>query len=182
MASGATLALSLTVMAAFIISTSATPRAPIGAATRSWTVWCAKQKTVHRARLPTDLLLPLMEKHDKEWAAIHPTKGTIALSWTQFDAYGTSDENCKSTILFSESNDGGQSWSEPVVITEQQGDCIDDDGTSEGAVPAYGIKNARYVGWVLNGGIYFNRSLDGKTGKKFAWPTKRRLDTELSRI
>ena len=83
------------------------------------------------------------KKHDKEWAAIHPTKGTIALSWTQFDAYGTSDENCKSTILFSESNDGGQSWSEPVVITEQQGDCIDDDGTSEGAVPAYGIKNAR---------------------------------------
>ena len=102
------------------------------------------------------------KKHDKEWAAIHPIKGTIALSWTQFDAYGTSDENCKSTILFSESNDGGHSWSEPVVITEQQGDCIDDDGTSEGAVPAYGIKNARYVGWALNGGIYFNRSLDGK--------------------
>ena len=101
------------------------------------------------------------KKHDKEWAAIHPTKSTIALSWTQFDAYGTSDENCKSTILFSESNDGGQSWSEPVVITEQQGDCVDDDGTAEGAVPAYGIKNARYVGWALNGGIYFNRSLDG---------------------
>ncbi|HCP41161.1 MAG TPA: glycosyl hydrolase [Cryomorphaceae bacterium] len=102
------------------------------------------------------------KKHDKEWASIHPSKGTIALSWTQFDTYGAPDENCKSTILFSESSDGGQSWSEPVIITEQQGDCIDDDCTSEGAVPAYGVKNARYVGWALDGGIYFNRSLDGK--------------------
>jgi len=122
MAFGATLVLSPIGTGAFIISTSAIPRAPIGAATRSSTAWSVKQKTDQEARLPTALLLPLMEKkHDKEWAAIHPTKGTIALSWTQFDAYGTSDENCKSTILFSESNDGGQSWSEPVVITEQQG-------------------------------------------------------------
>ena len=73
----------------------------------------------------------------------------------------------RNTILFSESDDAGQTWNTPVVITEQQGDCIDDDGTAEGAVPAYGIKNARYVGWALNNMIYFSRSLDGKTWEEF---------------
>lgn len=107
------------------------------------------------------------KKHDKEWAAIHPKTGTIALSWTQFDAYGSTDENCTSTILFSESSDQGQTWSEPVIITEQRGDCVDDDQTSEGAVPAYGPKNARYVGWALDNAIYFSRSLDGQQWEEF---------------
>lgn len=102
------------------------------------------------------------KKHDKEWVAEHPTKGTIGLSWTQFDAYGTQDPECKSTILFSESIDRGMSWSTPVVISKKYGDCIDDDGTSEGAVPAYGIKNARYIGWALRDSLYVSRSLDGQ--------------------
>ena len=50
------------------------------------------------------------KKHDKEWGTIHPSKGTIGLSWTQFDSYGTSNPTCKSTILFSESDDAGQTW------------------------------------------------------------------------
>ena len=60
------------------------------------------------------------KKHDKEWAAVQPGTGTIGLSWTQFDTYGTSDTTCKSTILYSESDDQGNSWSTPVVITEQR--------------------------------------------------------------
>ena len=40
------------------------------------------------------------KKHDKEMGTIHPSKGTIGLSWTQFDSYGTSNPTCKSTILF----------------------------------------------------------------------------------
>ncbi|CAI8357872.1 MAG: Uncharacterised protein [Cryomorphaceae bacterium] len=100
------------------------------------------------------------KKHDKEWAAVQPRTGAIGLSWTQFDTYGTADTTCKSTILYSESTDQGISWSPPVVITEQRGDCIDDDNTAEGAVPAFGIGNARYVGWALNGKIMFSRSLD----------------------
>ena len=102
------------------------------------------------------------KKHDKEWVAEHPTKGTIGLSWTQFDDYGTDDPDCKSTILFSESYDQGQSWSTPRVISKKRGDCIDDDGTAEGAVPAYGVKNAIYVGWALRDSLYVSRSLDGR--------------------
>ena len=102
------------------------------------------------------------KKHDKEWVAEHPSKGTIGLSWTQFDDYGTDDPDCKSTILFSESYDQGQSWSTPKVISNKRGDCIDDDGTAEGAVPAYGVKNAIYVGWALRDSLYVSRSLDGR--------------------
>ena len=103
------------------------------------------------------------KKHDKEWAAVHPTQGTIGLSWTQFDAYGIADSSCKSTILFSESHDQGSSWTEPVVITERTGNCVDDDQTAEGAVPSYGINTARYIVWALDNVIYFSRSLDGTT-------------------
>lgn len=102
------------------------------------------------------------KKHDKEWAAIHPSNGAVALSWTQFDSYGTEDSTCKSTILFSESFDQGQTWTDPVVITERTGDCVDDDQTAEGAVPAYGLSKARYIVWALDNVIYFSRSLDGK--------------------
>lgn len=102
------------------------------------------------------------KKHDKEWVAEHPSKGTIGLSWTQFDAYGTDNPECKSTILFSQSYNQGESWTTPVIITDRTGDCIDDDGTAEGAVPAYGIKNAMYIGWALRDSLYVSRSLDCK--------------------
>ena len=49
--------------AAFIISTSATQRAPTGTAIKSSTAWSAKQKTDHKALLTTVLLPPLTEKN-----------------------------------------------------------------------------------------------------------------------
>ena len=107
------------------------------------------------------------KKHDKEWAAVHPSNGTIGLSWTQFDSYGTTDPSCTSTILYSESVDQGDTWSSPAIISERKGDCVDDDKTAEGAVPAFGIKNARYVGWALDRKIFFNRSLDGLVWEEF---------------
>ncbi|MCO4775883.1 MAG: exo-alpha-sialidase, partial [Flavobacteriales bacterium] len=53
------------------------------------------------------------KKHDKEWTAVNPKNGAIALSWTQFDQYGTDDPECHSRILFSESLDQGAHWSTP---------------------------------------------------------------------
>ena len=96
------------------------------------------------------------KKHDKEWAAVHPKTGTIALSWTQFDAYGTEDPNCQSRILFSESNDQGETWSKPEEISSFVGNCVDDDETAEGAVPAYGTKGEVYIGWALNQTIWMS--------------------------
>ncbi|MEY2963334.1 MAG: hypothetical protein RL754_595 [Bacteroidota bacterium] len=96
------------------------------------------------------------KKHDKEWAALDPNSGRIGLSWTQFDRYGTDDPNCYSTILYSYSDDRGKSWSDPLEVSSFKGDCIDDDGTAEGAVPAFGLKGETYIGWSLDNSIFMS--------------------------
>ncbi|HJW30748.1 MAG TPA: sialidase family protein, partial [Saprospiraceae bacterium] len=75
---------------------------------------------------------------DKHWPVVDPVNNMIYVSWTQFDEYGTSSPVDSSIILFSKSADAGISWSEPKRINKVAGDCIDSDGTVEGAVPAVG--------------------------------------------
>jgi hypothetical protein len=106
------------------------------------------------------------KKHDKEWTAVNPKNGAIALSWTQFDQYGTDDPECHSRILFSESIDQGAHWSTPEEISSFLGNCVDDDGTAEGAVPAYGTRGEVYVGWALDQNIW----MSSKKGKR--WETR----------
>ncbi len=101
------------------------------------------------------------KKQDKQWSAIDPATGTIYVTWTQFDQYGTPDNTKHSNILFSKSTDGGISWSNPVQINEVSGDCIDSDNTVEGAVPAVGPGGEIYVSWVGPAGLVFDKSLDG---------------------
>lgn len=97
---------------------------------------------------------------DKEWAAVDLKSNAIYCTWTQFDSYGSKAENEFSNILFSKSIDRGESWSEPVQINQLSGDCVDDDETTEGAVPAVGPNGEIYVAWALNEKIYFDRSFD----------------------
>ena len=48
------------------------------------------------------------------------------------------EKNSLGEILFSKSSDHGATWSEPVSINQYKGNCLDDDYTVEGAVPAVG--------------------------------------------
>ena len=73
---------------------------------------------------------------DKEWAVIDRTNNTMYVTWTQFDDYGSSSSNDVSSILFSKSTDEGETWTPALKINEVDGDCIDSDNTTEGAVPA----------------------------------------------
>lgn len=97
---------------------------------------------------------------DKQWSIIDRTTGTIFITWTQFDVYGSADPNDKSIILFSKSTDGGDSWSTPLKINEIDGNCLDEDDTVEGAVPALGPNGEIYVAWAGPNGLVFNKSLD----------------------
>lgn len=100
---------------------------------------------------------------DKEWAVANPKTGELYVSWTEFDDYGSKDSTCYSNILFSQSS-GGKKWSDPVRINQLQGDCVDDDNTVEGAVPAVGPDGQLYVTWSYGNKIYLDRSFDkGKT-------------------
>ncbi len=103
---------------------------------------------------------------DKPWLAFDassgsPFKGNLYVAWTEFDTYGNDQPENRSRILCSVSSDGAATWSEPVVVSQFTGDCIDSDNTAEGAVPAIGPLGEVYTAWSLNDTLWFNRSTDG---------------------
>lgn len=95
---------------------------------------------------------------DKEWPAVD-AKGNLFLTWTQFDKYGDADPNCHSNILLSMSKNG-KKWSEPIQISQTPGNCLDDDNTAEGAVPAV-VDNRVFIAWANQNKIFLDRSFDG---------------------
>lgn len=101
---------------------------------------------------------------DKQWLYIDPVDGRILMSWTEFDKYGDADPKYKSRILFSQSTDQAKTWSPVVDISDLDGDCVDDDKTTEGAVPVRDSKGNIYVTWAYDNKIYLDKSSDdGKT-------------------
>lgn len=105
--------------------------------------------------------------HDKEWVALDPRTNYLYMTWTQFDGYDSADPNDFSNILFSKSKNGGTDWSTPIDISFHAGDCLDNDKTAEGAVPAIGPNGEIYVTWSRNDSLWFNCSFDeGETWLK----------------
>jgi len=113
---------------------------------------------------------PPRAQQDKEWAIVDETHGPrgnwIYCTWTQFDHYNSSISTDSSNILFARSADGGLSWVGVQRINKLAGDCIDEDLTVEGAVPAVGPNGEVYVAWagpqgINNFKIFFDKSLDG---------------------
>jgi hypothetical protein len=101
------------------------------------------------------------KQQDKEWAVINPLNNEIYVNWTEFDKYGSENPSDKSRILFSKSVDGGNSFSNPIKISQFAGNCVDDHFTTEGAVPSVGVNGEIYVAWSFNHKIYFDKSVDG---------------------
>jgi len=97
---------------------------------------------------------------DKQWGIVDRRNNNIYVTWTQFDVYGSNNPADSSHILFSRSTDAGLNWSTPVRLDQKGGDCVDDDNTVEGAVPAVGPNGEIYVAWAGPLGLVFDRSLD----------------------
>ncbi len=105
-----------------------------------------------------------MKAQDKPWVAIDRKTNNIYVTWTQFDIYGSSEPTDSSNIMFAKSNDGGNSWSPALRINREAGDCLDNDNTVEGAVPAIGPNGEIYVCWAYRDSLWFDRSVDtGRT-------------------
>ena len=98
---------------------------------------------------------------DKQWLCADPKTGRLLCTWTEFDKYDSKIPDDHSRILFSKSDDGGKTWSEALKVNQFDGDCLDDDNTTEGAVPAFGPDGEMYAAWGWNNKIWFDRSTDG---------------------
>ncbi len=99
---------------------------------------------------------------DKHWLVADPSTNALLCTWTEFDKYDSKDlDKDHSRILFSRSDDGGKTWSEAIQINEFEGDCLDNDNTTEGAVSAFGPNGEIYVTWAWNNKIWLDKSLDG---------------------
>lgn len=96
---------------------------------------------------------------DKPWATTD-RKGKVYVTWTQFDKYGSDNPECKSVILFSQSSNGSK-WSKPVQLSQFPGNCLDDDNTTQGAVPAVTNDGKIFVAWSNEGVIFLDRSFNG---------------------
>ncbi|MBK9733513.1 MAG: T9SS type A sorting domain-containing protein [Saprospiraceae bacterium] len=97
---------------------------------------------------------------DKHWVVVDPQNNNIYMTWTQFDDYGSTLQTDSSHIMFSKSLDAGLTWSAAKRIDTKGGNCLDEDDTVEGAVPAVGTNGEIYVSWAGPQGIVFNKSYD----------------------
>jgi hypothetical protein len=108
---------------------------------------------------------PPRKNQDKEWLIADmtnsPYRHNLYVSWTEFDLYGSASTTDSTRILFSRSTDAGITWSTPVRLSDRAGDCIDEDNTVEGAVPAVGPNGDVYTAWSGPIGIMFDKSTDG---------------------
>ena len=97
---------------------------------------------------------------DKEWLGIDPRDNSVYIAWTEFDLYSSAAPEHRSRIVFSKSTDHGETWSPPVKLSQKEGNCLDGDQTTEGAVPAIGPDGQIYVAWSFDEKIYFDKSYD----------------------
>lgn len=95
----------------------------------------------------------------KPWATVDG-KGNVHVTWTQFDKFLSSDSTCQSVVMLSSSSNG-KKWTKPVQISNIPGDCLDDDNTVRGAVPAISDDKKLYVAWSGRNKLYLDRSFDG---------------------
>ncbi len=112
------------------------------------------------------------KQQDKEWAITDFTHGPrgnwMYVAWSEFDDYGSYNTSDSSRILFARSTDGGASFTGITRLSRLGGDCVDEDYTTEGSVPAVGPNGEVYVAWsgpqgINNFKIFFDRSTDGGT-------------------
>ncbi|MDQ2656541.1 MAG: glycoside hydrolase [Bacteroidota bacterium] len=93
------------------------------------------------------------------WATID-SRGNLYVTWTKVDKTGELDSACQSNVLFSMSKNG-KKWTDPVVITQQPGDCREGESSVGGAVPIVTFDGKVLISWSSQGKIFLDRSFNG---------------------
>lgn len=97
---------------------------------------------------------------DKEWAVIDRENNIIYISWSEFDRQGSKNPVHKSLILLSKSEDGGETWSTPVKVSNKSGDSGGGNGSVHASMPAVGPSGEVFVTWMSPDGLMLNISND----------------------
>ena len=88
-------------------------------------------------------------------------KNNIYVAWSRHDAFGSDKPSDQSQIMFSASYDDGKNFTNPVSVSDQGGDCKNDDNTLRGALPVTSIRGEVYLVWSGPRGLQFDASTDG---------------------
>lgn len=87
-------------------------------------------------------------------------KGSLYLTYTQFDAYPSDDAACRSSIWMTKSSNG-KKWSKPLEISQVAGRCNDAAHAASGSLAAIAPDGKSYVAWLTGQTIFMDRSFDG---------------------
>jgi hypothetical protein len=101
------------------------------------------------------------KENDKEWAVIDQAIGSLYVTWAQFDDHGSPNPQDSSEIQLSSSNDGGITWSAPVVVSDRKGNAQAGNYSDHAPMPAIGPNGEVYVTWMGPEGLMFDKSTDG---------------------
>ncbi len=93
------------------------------------------------------------------WATID-SRGNLYVTWTKVDKSGDTDSGCQSNVLFSMSKNG-KKWTDPVVISQQPGNCLEGESSVGGAVPIVTFDGKVLISWSNQGKIFLDRSFNG---------------------
>ena len=96
---------------------------------------------------------------DKPWAWYNKQTKEVYVAWTEFDEYSSANPDDHSRILFSKTKNG-KTWSTPTIVSKKEGDCLDDENTTEGAIP-FNTQAEIKVIWMYGKHAYINTSKDG---------------------
>lgn len=99
-----------------------------------------------------------------------PYAGSLYVGWTEFTT-------AKSSVMFSRSNNGGSSWTQPFEVSSHEGLARDENGAVEGFSAAAAPNGLLYAVWSDENSIAFTTSRDG--GITFV-PSHKILDTGSS--
>ena len=102
---------------------------------------------------------------DKPWIAMDENKrsrfkGSVYVSWTEFDKYGSKDPRDSSRIRFAYRRNNTDTFV-TIVVSDSCGDAEDGDNTLEGATAAVGPMGEIYCVWAGKNKIWMDVSTDG---------------------
>lgn len=99
------------------------------------------------------------EREQRDAWATTDARGSLYVTWTQF-GQDTNADSCASNVLFSMSKNG-KKWSDPVILSQAPGNCLDDGRTAAGAIPAVTFDGKVVAAWSRGEKILIDRSFNG---------------------